>query len=48
MGIFEQNKQQANVDDGTTIASWERPRSIDELRSFVARREAIIADLGDE
>jgi hypothetical protein len=29
------------------LASWDKPRSIEQLRSFIARREADIADIDE-
>lgn len=34
--------ESASLTDATTLASWERPRSTVELRSFVNRRDDAI------
>lgn len=36
------------VDDVLNLATWERARTTDELRSFIARRAAALDDLGVE
>ncbi|MCX6728278.1 MAG: hypothetical protein NTV39_00705 [Candidatus Saccharibacteria bacterium] len=33
---------------GLTMATWDRPRSTEQLLGFIARREAAISDLVDE
>ena len=33
---------------GLELASWDRPRSTEQLLGFISRREAEISDLADE
>jgi hypothetical protein len=33
---------------GLTMATWDRPRSTEQLLGFIARREAEIADIKDD
>jgi hypothetical protein len=33
---------------GLTMASWDRPRTTEQLLGFIARREAAIADIKDD
>jgi hypothetical protein len=33
---------------GLTMATWDRPRSTEQLLGFIARREAAIADIKDD
>lgn len=41
MEIIKQNETEMNED----LASWNRQRSIEEMRSFVAKRMAIVQDV---
>lgn len=33
---------------GLTMATWDRPRSTEQLLGFIARREAAVADFKDD
>jgi hypothetical protein len=33
---------------GLTMATWDRPRTTEQLLGFIARREAAIADIEDD
>ena len=42
------NIESVTKSDLLELATWNRQRSIDQLRSFVARRSAEIADMPEE
>lgn len=42
-----QNKNQNQETTNEELYSWNRERSIEELRNFIARREVAIADLAE-
>ena len=44
MDITTSQIEPVTLSEVLAIASWDRPRSNQELRKFISRREAIIAD----
>ena len=43
MDTNESNIEPVTLSDVLQLASWDRPRSTEELRSFISQRESMIA-----
>ena len=44
MDLTNSQVEPVTISDVLQLASWDRPRSNDELRNFISSREAIIAN----
>ncbi len=42
MHLTNTQDSSANISEGLELASWDRPRSTDELQSFLSARESIV------
>ena len=43
--IQETNVESVTMSDILNLSSWDRPRTNDELKNFISRREAAISDI---
>jgi len=43
MDLSESTVEKVTMSEVLELATWERPRSTEELRNFISRRESIIA-----
>jgi hypothetical protein len=45
---FDGNVEQVTMSDILNLSTWDRPRTSDELISFISRREAAVSELSSD